>query len=156
MLVQKKQDARALSADDQESIRLQAVKMVIESRETHREIARLFGVSRVIVSRWVSTYRKGGEVALLKKRRGRPEESIFLKPKQCMMLISLIEEKSPDQLNLPFMVWTYEAVRQLIESTFGLKLSIRSIENYLRRWGFTGNKPLYRAAEKKLLNHLAA
>jgi len=49
---------------------------------------------------------------------------------------------------MPFALWTREAVRQLIERKFGLKLSVWTVGRYLRRWGFTPQKPLKRAYEQ--------
>ena len=37
----------------------------------------------------------------------------------------------------------------LIEKRYGVKLAIRSVGNYLKRWGFTPQKPLRRAYERQ-------
>ena len=60
----------------------------------------------------------------------------------------LISDRCPDQLNLPFALWTREAVGQLIEERYGVQLSISTVGRYLRRWGFTPQKPLRRAYER--------
>ena len=56
----------------QESIRLEAIKMVLEGKR-QVEVARKFGVTRQAVSKWLKAYRKEGEKALNAKRRGRPK-----------------------------------------------------------------------------------
>jgi transposase len=61
----------------------------------------------------------------------------------------MIKDRCPDQLKLPFALWTREAVGNLIEHQFGIKLAIRSVGNYLKRWGFTPQKPLRRAYERQ-------
>ena len=38
---------------------------------------------------------------------------------------------------------------QFIEREFGVKLSIRATGEYLRRWGFTPQKPIKRAYERR-------
>ena len=38
-----------------------------------------------------------------------------------------------------------EAVAQLIDSRFGIQLSVWTVGRYLPRWGFTSQKPLSRA-----------
>lgn len=37
---------------------------------------------------------------------------------------------------------------QLIEQEFGLELPVRTVEEYLKRWGFTPQKPIKRAYKK--------
>jgi transposase len=62
--------------------------------------------------------------------------------------VRTIREKNPDQLRLPFALWTREAVRDLVERRFGVRLAIRTVGDYLRRWGFTPQKPVQRAYER--------
>ena len=51
----------------------------------------------------------------------------------------------PDQLKLPFALWTRQAVRLHLKASFGLELPIRTVWEYLKRWGFTPQKPVKRA-----------
>ena len=143
-------DARKLTQDAQESLRLRAVRTVLKEGHTCTESAKLFGVARGTVSRWVSSFRQGSEVALRKKKRGRRSSDMaLLKPSQCAIIVNLITDRCPDQLKLPFMLWTREAVGMLIERRFGVKMAVRSVGNYLKRWGFTPQKPLRRAYERQ-------
>jgi hypothetical protein len=64
-------------------------------------------------------------------------------------LRKLITDKMPDQLKLPFALWTRRAVAELIEQRFGLKLPVRTMGEYLKRWGFTPQKPLRKAYEQQ-------
>jgi len=54
----------------------------------------------------------------------------------------------PDQLKMPFALWTRRAIQTLIKEQFRIKIPIRSIGNYLDRWGYTPQKPLKRAYEQ--------
>jgi hypothetical protein len=49
---------------------------------------------------------------------------------------------------LPFALWTREAVQELIARRTGLHLSVWTVGRYLKRWGFTPQKPLRRAYEQ--------
>ena len=49
---------------------------------------------------------------------------------------------------MPFYLWTREAVRQLIIDRFGIDLSLSTVGRYLKRWGFTPQKPVRCAYEK--------
>lgn len=55
----------------------------------------------------------------------------------------------PEQLKLEFALWTRGAVRLLIEQECGLNLSVRTVGEYLKRWGFTPQRPMVRAYEHK-------
>jgi transposase len=95
----------------------------------------------------VNLYGEGGWEALRAKRRGRPKGG-KLKGWQAAAIKNLIRDRCPDQLKMPFALWTREAVGQLIERKFGVKLSVWTVGRYLRRWGFTPQKPLRRAYEQ--------
>ena len=54
----------------------------------------------------------------------------------------------PYQLKLSFALWTRRAIQTFIKEQNKIKLPIRSVGNYLERWGFTPQKPLKRAYEQ--------
>ena len=49
---------------------------------------------------------------------------------------------------MDFALWTRAAVGQLIEAECKIKLSVRGVGKYLKRWGFTPQKPIRRAYEQ--------
>ena len=54
----------------------------------------------------------------------------------------------PDQMQLPFALWTAQAVRELIHKKLGKTLGLSTMQLYLKRWGFTSQKPLTRATQR--------
>jgi hypothetical protein len=54
----------------------------------------------------------------------------------------------PDQLKLPYALWTRKSVKELIKREFGIDVAIRTMGDYLNRWGFTPQKPAKRAYEQ--------
>jgi transposase len=141
-------DARSLSQAAQEELRRRAVQAVLAGR-SQVEVAGLFLVSRRAVANWMRVYREGGEEALAAGRRGRrPGEQLALAPWQQGQIAQAIRDKNPDQLRLPFFLWTREAVRDLIARRFGIRLALTTVGGYLRRWGFTPQKPVRRAFEQ--------
>jgi transposase len=60
-------------------------------------------------------------------------------------LRALIVGKMPDQLKLPFYLWTRAAVVSLIEREYGVVVSLTSVGRYLMVWGMTAQKPVRRA-----------
>lgn len=142
----KKKDARALSKEALDGLRQRAVHAV-RGGMSQTEAARVFGVSRVAVAKWMRLWREGGEAALKSGRKGRPRR-IALEPWQAAQTVRLIKGNGPDQLKLPFALWTREAATRLIEERFGVSLSVWTIGRYLKRWGFTPQKPTRRAFER--------
>lgn len=142
-----RKDARSLKPEAQAALRQRAVAAVVAGmRQT--EAARVFNVTRQAVGKWLRAYRKGGEAALAVKKRGPKGERAKLKGWQAAKVCALIRDRHPDQLKLPFFLWTSEAVRRLIRRRFGVALSGRSVRRYLRRWGFTPQKPRRVAYER--------
>lgn len=60
----------------------------------------------------------------------------------------MIEDKEPDQLKLPFALWTRRAIVQIIKKLYRIDMPVRTLGEYLKRWGFTPQKPLKRAYEQ--------
>ncbi len=142
----KTQDARSLPAAAQADLRRKAVNAV-RNGMTQVEAGRVFGVTRQAVAGWLRNYEEGGAKALRPRRRGRPRGS-RLEPWQAAQISRLVICKTPDQLRLPFFLWTREAVRDLIELRCGISLSVWTVGRYLARWGFTPQKPVRHAFER--------
>lgn len=142
-----KKDARSLSQDAQEITRIRAVEAVLNG-ETHDEVAKRFKVTRQAVTIWMAKYRRGGFAKLKKGQRGRRKEEKKLKPHECATVVHMIVSGCPDQLKLPFALWTRAAVAELIRQRYGIELSLNTIGRYLKDWGMTPQKPAKRAYEK--------
>ncbi len=139
-------DARHLSPDAQEALRYRVVS-AIENGMSKSEAARVFSVSRTAVHHWTKAVNEQGRRALKAKKRGRRSSS-RLAPHQAATTVRLITQKCPEQLDLPFALWTREGVRQLIEQRYGISVSVWTIGRYLKRWGLPPQKPLRRAYEQ--------
>jgi transposase len=111
------------------------------------EAARTFGVSRQSVNNWMKNCLSGGLRRLRSRRRGRPPVQ-RLAPHQAATAVRLITDRCPDQLKLPFALWTREAVGELLARRFRVQVSVWTVGRYLRRWGFTPQKPVRRAYER--------
>ncbi len=144
----KKQDSRNLSQEVQDQLRKQAVRLR-KTGMTYRRIAEIVGVNHNTVSRWWRMYESGGAKALKSKTRGRREGSgRTLVPAQEAEIQKMILDKTPDQLKLTFALWTRRAVCELIKLKYGITMPVRTVGDYLMRWGFTPQKPLKRAYEQ--------
>ena len=141
-----KQDARSLPSKAQEDLRRRVVEAV-QKGLLQTEAARVFGVARGTVSRWVGLVERAGRRALKARRRGRPPVS-RLAPHQAATTVRYIVGGCPDQLSLPFALWTREAVQALLSRKFDLEVSVWTVGRYLRAWGLTPQKPVRRAYEQ--------
>lgn len=139
-------DARSLSPIAQEALRARVVKAVKEGL-SQVEAAKTFEVARGTVNRWCRSFAMEGRKALKGRPRGRPPGS-QLEPLQAARTVRWILGRCPDQLRLPFSLWTRDAVRLLIEREFGLEVSVWTVGRYLKNWGLTPQKPLRRAFEQ--------
>lgn len=119
----------------------------MQEGKSQSEVARLFDVSRQAVAGWIRRYEEGGWRALAARKRGAPPKPRLL-PWQSALVVRLIKERCPDQLHLPFYLWTREAVAALIERRFDVRLSVWTVGRYLKRWGLTPQKPARRAFEQ--------
>lgn len=143
-----KRDARKLAPEVQSEVRRQSIRL-IKSGMTHQQVAEALGVSRPNVTRWWGLYKEGGCGALRAKRRGRRTgQQRRLSLEQERTTRRWIQDKTPDQLKMPFALWTRRAVAELIEARHAVALPVRTMGEYLKRWGFTPQKPLKRAYEQ--------
>jgi len=127
-------------------LRYQVVNAV-ENGMSKSEAAQVFQVSRTAVHHWTKAVDEQGAKALKAKKRGRRPSS-RLAPHEAATTVRLLTEKCPDQLGLPFALWTRESVRQLLEQRYGVSVSVWTVERYLKRWGLTPQKPVERAFEQ--------
>lgn len=142
-------DARRLPPAAQEEKRRVAVRLRREGR-TFAEIGATVGVHWATVLGWWQRFEAGGLAGLTARRRGRrPGTHRRLTAGQERTLQRLIADRAPDQLRMPFALWTRAAIGELIRQRYGVRLPVRTIGHYLRRWGFTPQKPLKRAYEQR-------
>lgn len=143
-----KNDFRSLPAEERNAIRRTAVRMVNKG-EKQKNVATLFGVRYSTVSEWVKKYRESGYTGLKDQNRGaKSEDRKLLTTKQEKQIQNMITDKMPDQLKLDFALWTRKAVMELVEREFEIKLGLTTMGDYLRKWGFTPQKPKKRAYEQ--------
>ena len=109
----------------------------------------MVGVQRQTVNIWLQRYRAQGEDGVLDGRRVSPRRGKgLLTADEAGKVQGWIRDRTPDQLKLPFALWTSRAVRDLIALRFGKTLGLSTVQLYLQRWGMTPQKPLARARER--------
>ena len=145
----KKRDTRKLPPEAIQELRHRAVQMKLDGL-THLEVSRNLQVSITAIQNWMNLYREGGWENLRLLRRGRPEGSNrTLSKRQERAIQKVIVDKTPEQLKMPFALWTRPAIREMIEKRHGILLPIRTLGEYLKRWGFTPQRPKRHAYEQQ-------
>lgn len=140
-------DARTLEPSALHLLRRQVVRAV-RGGMSQTDAAHTFRASLRAVSKWRRLDREGGLRALTLKRRGRRPGEWRLNAKRAARIRSLIVGKLPDQLKLPFYLWTRAAVASLIVREYGIAVSLVTVGRYLRAWGLSPQKPVRRAYER--------
>lgn len=134
-------DRRSSSAEVLAELRERAVSLKQDGK-THDEIASILNIGHSTSRHYWKLYKSGGQAGIELGKRGRPAgQGQKLTAKQQQKIQSLITDKTPDQLKMPFALWTREAVGKLVFNKFGIQLPVRTLGEYLKRWGFTPQKP---------------
>jgi transposase len=141
---------RSIGRAAQEELRRRALYLVEQTGMTQAAAAQAVGVQRQTVNIWLQRYREKGEAGVLDGRRVSPRRGQgHLTPDEAGQVQDWIVEHTPDRLELPFGLWTSQAVRELIERHFAKRLGLSTVRLYLQRWGFTPQRPLVRAKERQ-------
>jgi len=143
-----KTDARKHSPETQYQIRKQIIRLRGKGF-SNRAVAEGVGVSESHASTIWQRYKKEGSKAIKLGRRGRRSgERRTLSSDQEAEVQKALIDKTPDQMKLPFALWTRDAVKMLIRQRCGIEMPIRTVGEYLKRWGFTPQKPIKRSYEQ--------
>ena len=142
-------DMRKLSSDARQERRRQVIKLR-RAGWSYEAIGADLGLSRTGVFNICKRYDEGGAKALADKPCGRPVGALrALSEEQEREVRRLIVDNTPDQLKMDFALWSRQAVQRLIKQRCGVLLTVQGVGLYLRRWGFTPQKPIQRAYEQQ-------
>lgn len=144
-----KEDGRKLSRQEQHERRKQAVRMHRRGMML-QEIAANLSMSLNTVRSAVKVAQDQGIKALSPKPTGRGlGQQRRLSADQELHIQRQICKNRPEQLKMEFALWTRAAVMLLVKQEFGIDLPIRTMGEYLKRWGFTPQRPIKRAYEQR-------
>lgn len=142
-------DSRKLKIDALNERRNQ-VAACLRKGMTQKAAAELCGMAQGTVRKIKRKLEHGGLKAVMVVKNGRPSgKGRVLTKEQERDAQKVIIDRTPDQLKLPYALWTRQAVREMIERRYDRKLALRSVGNYLKRWGYTPQKPLQKAYEQR-------
>lgn len=148
-----KPDGRRLSEESLEVLRRQAHRLRLQQR-TWSEIASIVGVHLSTVMSWSRRFDIGsaadGALEVASAQRGRRfGQARTLELADEVRLREIIVEGPPSRLGLAYALWSRRAVQEAVKVKFGLDMPIRTVGEYLRRWGFTPQRPAKHALEQR-------
>jgi transposase len=143
-------DARKLTPEGRNQLRRLVIRLRQQSGLSAEDLAKVAGVHVSTVKAWLAQAKREGVHSLTEKPRGRPMGACRkLTLAQEVWLREQIIGSTPQQLTLPFALWTRRAIRDLIRTRFAVEVQDRLIGKYLKRWGFTPQRPIKRALEPR-------
>ena len=134
-------DGRKLSHKTLEELRIRTVAQV-EAGCHPDELARSLGLNRSTIYKWLQLKINGGDNAL--KAKPIPGRPGTLNDTHLKWLCKTLVDKTPQQLKLPFALWTRDQIIEAVKRKFGIKLSKSGLSRVLSKLGFTFQKPTVR------------
>ncbi|HNW88870.1 MAG TPA: IS630 family transposase [Bacteroidales bacterium] len=113
-----------------------------------KEVSDNLGVGQSTLKLWKKLYKSKGSKFFELKKRGMKGGSKDFTLVQLRQIKNCLRDKLPDQLKLPFVLWDRKAVQAMIIKKFGVKKSLPQIGRYLKSWGLSPQKPIYKAYEQ--------
>ena len=144
-----KEDARYQTLAQLHERRKQVVRLHNKGHKV-MQIVEMTGLTYPTVRSAIDLFVQGGWPAIRPTPRGRAKgEGRLLTREQEQQIQRAIIDQRPEQLKMEFCLWSRAAVMQLIEQEYGIKLPVRTVGKYLKRWGFTPQKPIKKAYEQR-------
>lgn len=140
------QDGRKLDHKTLETLRMLAVRRVVEDGEKPSEVMRSLGLCRTTLYPWLRKYRQAGLPALAMRKAAGPTPKLTQSQRQ--QVRAWIVGKDPRQYGLDFGLWTRRIVAHLIKQKFGVSLTVVAVGAILARLNITPQRPLRRAYER--------
>lgn len=136
----KKLDMRSLSPDNRYKRRIEVIRLR-KTGLSHFAIGSATGLSRTGVFDICKRFAEEGIAGM----RDVPASTTggaarLLAPVQEALIRQLVSDNTPDQLSVPYPLWTRAAVARLIHRRLGIQLNVRTFGRYLVRWGFAPRK----------------
>ena len=135
-------DLRKLDNDELFELRAAIVRLK-EEGYSGKEIERLTHVRSNRISEIWHKYLDGGMDTLLPNTPGRKMgEQTLLSEHAEQEIKQIMIENTPDMLRMSYSLWTNQIASDLIRRKYNIKVHIRSMTNYLKKWGFTTTSPM--------------
>lgn len=137
MVINKHVDGRSYSHEVLEHYRYRAIELYKEGKQIN-EIAHFFGIHRGSISRWITTFKREGKVAL--KSTKAPGPTPKLTSKDIRKILAIVKDSAVDHgFDTP--LWTCKRLQQIITQEIGKEIHVSNIWRWLRKWNLSSQKP---------------
>jgi len=144
------EDARRLSPAEREVLRLRVVAALESGKvEGYRQAAEVFGVSERSVGSWWRAYQRDGRDGLAVRRERRPGPAELISAEERGTLFAAMADYTPEELLIGGPLWTRAAVVELVRMVTGVVMTEQGVGAWLRRHGFSPQRPVKRAYEQQ-------
>ena len=138
---------RKLTPAEQEELRKKIVRKAKKNLKPNgkpdvKKVSEICECSDSLVYDTWRKYLKGGISAIKATKMGRPADSGALTVEQQKEIQKCLIDKDPNQLKLPGCLWNRSNIRDLIKFLFKITLTKQAISQYLKKWGFTPQRPV--------------
>ena len=131
-------DLRKLGRDEILELRKQVVDLKSKGR-SGAEIEAALHIRQNRISEIWALFLKEGAAGLAPSVPGRkPGEKTLLSGATERNVRRVMVENTPDDVGMPYSLWTRNIASDFIRREYGVRLSLRSMTNYFKRWGFAG------------------
>ena len=139
-----------LGADGEERLRLRIVRIAKKNLKPNgkpdtNKVSEICECSARHVRGTWQKYLEGGVSELKAKRRGRKTNSGALTIEMQNKVQKILVDKNPNQMKLLGFLWNRSNIQGLIKQLFKITLTPQAISNYLKKWGFTPQRPIKRS-----------
>ena len=138
-------DNRSLDHKVLEHLRILAVERVLAG-EKPSAVAKSLGVYRTSIYKWLRAHKKHGSEGLKSTTAKGPTPKLTEAQKR--QVRRWIIGKDPRQYGFDFGLWTRSIIREMIQDSFAVSLTLPSIGHLLTSLDITPQKPLRRAYER--------
>lgn len=144
-----KKDGRKLKPETLQEFRNLAIKLYKKGVK-QKEIAEIIGMSLSAIKSWIKIYKIEGLKGLILKNKGvKVGTNRKLNFEKEEFLKQLIIDKNPEEIGLNYNLWTRRAIQLAVNKLLNIFIPLRTVSHYMKRFGFTVQKPLKEAYEQK-------
>jgi transposase len=146
-----KKDFRQLSKEAQAEVRRRAVYDYLSmGRKNKSELIKRYQVTYNTLTKWLDNYEASGKRSFAADKRGaKAFQNSSLNKQQQNWLNKQLINKTPEQLDFPFALWTRKLVAEVIFRKYGIKVDVSTAGEYLKNFGMTPQKPILKSYKQQ-------
>ncbi|MEI7669774.1 MAG: IS630 family transposase [Pseudomonadota bacterium] len=144
-------DFRKLNKDSQSEVRRRAVYSYLSmGRRKKLQVAKMYQITHNSLTKWIENYDAFGEKSFTYDARGaKPFQNSALNKRQQNWLRKQLINKTPEQFDFPFVLWTRKLVADVIFRKYGIKVDVSTAGEYLKNFGMTPQKPVLKSYKQQ-------